>query len=173
MEIWKDIKGYENLYQISNLGNVKSLGNGGSNASKEKFLKLTKDTCGYLQVGLCKQGKRKMCRVHRLVAENFIDNPNNYPMINHKDENKTNNNVENLEFCDVAYNNNYGTRNIRAAESCRNHPNRSKQVLCVDTSIIYPSVNEVQRELGFKSGNISSACNGKRKTCGGYTWRYV
>lgn len=163
MEIWKDIKGYENLYQISNLGNVKALGNGGSNASKEKILKPNKDKKGYLMVGLCKQGKRKMCKVHRLVAMTFIENPNNFRELNHRDEDKTNNCVSNLEWCDRGYNVNYGTR----TEKC------SKRVLCVETGKFYPSTIEAQRQLGFNNGNISQCCNGKRKTCGGYTWRYV
>ena len=171
MEIWKDIEDYENLYQISSLGRVKSLGN--DKTRKEKILKPAKDKDGYLYVGLSKQGKIKYYKVHRLVAMAFIENPNNYPIINHKDEDKTNNAVENLEFCDAKYNLNYGTRNIRVAESNINNPNRSKKVLCVETGKIYPSTNEVYRQLGFFQQNISSACRGKYKQAYGYTWRYV
>lgn len=167
MEIWKDIEGYEQLYQISNLGNVKSLGNGGSNASKDKILKPAKLKYGYLTVNLCKQGKRKQYQIHRLVAQAFIDNPNNLPEVNHKDEDKTNNYIENLEWCERKYNINYGTRNQRSAE------NRSKKVMCVETGVVYPSTIEVERQLGFYQQNISSACNGKYKQAYGYTWRYV
>lgn len=163
MEIFKDIKGYKGLYQVSTHGNVKALGNGGSNASKEKILKPNKDKKGYLMVGLCKQGKRKMCKIHRLVAMVFIENPNNFREINHKDEDKTNNRVTNLEWCDRKHNINYGTR----TEKC------SKQVLCLETDKTYPSTMEVKRQLGLNTGNISQCCNGKRKTCGGYTWKYV
>ena len=158
MEIFKEIEGYEGLYQISNLGNVKSLKFG-----KERTLKPAKDKGGYLYVGLCKEGKRKNHYIHRLVARAFLPNPNNYPIINHKNEIKTDNRVENLEFCDAKYNINYGT----AIEK------RSKQVLCVETGVIYPSTMEVQRQFGFSQGYISSACNGRYKQAYGFHWCYV
>ena len=160
-EEWRDIVGYEN-YQVSNLGRLKSLKYG-----KERILKPQKDKYKYSIVSLCKQGKVKTYKVHRLVAQAFIDNPNNLPQVNHKDEDKTNNASSNLEFCDAKYNSNYGTRNQRAAEKT------SKQVLCVETGEIYPSTHQIERELGFSQGNISSACTGERKTCGGYRWRYI
>ena len=112
-EIWKDIKGYEGLYQISNFGNVKRLQHEehncrqGHRVLKERLKNPSFDKKGYLQVSLSKNNKRITRRVHRLVAEVFISNPNEYPMINHKDENKTNNNVNNLEWCDARYNVNY------------------------------------------------------------------
>ena len=166
-EIWKNIEGYEG-YQISNLGRVKSLKFG-----KERILKPNKDKDKYLIVCLCKQGIKKMCKVHRLVASAFIENPNNFCELNHRDECKANNCVSNLEWCDRKHNINYGTRNQRAAASRINHPKRSKQVMCVETGIIYPSTIEAARQLGFSQGNISSCCNGRHKTCGGYTWQYV
>lgn len=168
MEIFKDIKGYEGLYQVSNMGNVKSL-----NKRKGRILKPQKDSDGYLQVNLYKQGKLKHHKIHRLVAQAFIDNPNNYEEVNHRDEDKTNNNVTNLEWCTRLYNHNYGTINQRIAESNINHPKTSKQVLCVETGLIYPSTMEVQRQFGFRNVHISSACNGKLKKAYGYTWRYV
>lgn len=161
-EIWKDIEGYFGLYQISTHGNVKSLKFG-----KEKILKPTKNKYGYLQVGLSKDGKLKIYKVHRLVAENFIENPKNLEQINHRDEDKTNNHVTNLEWCTPKQNINYGTHNQRVAEKL------SKQVLCVETGKIYTSTMEVKRQLGFGNGNIVKCCNGKRKTCGGFHWRYV
>lgn len=167
IEIFKDIEGYEGLYQISNYGSVKALGNGNSNNSKEKILKPTKDKKGYLRVDLSKQGKRKQYQVHRLVAQAFIDNPNNYEEVNHKDENKTNNKVENLEFCDRKYNANYGTAIERSTLS------RSKQVMCVETGVVYPSTMEVERQLGFAHSYISTCCNGKLKQAYGHTWCYV
>lgn len=163
IEIWKDIEDYEGLYQVSNLGNVKSLGNGNSNNSKERILKPAKLKDGYLEVSLSKQGKVKCYTIHRLVAEAFIDNSQNLPQVNHKDEDKTNNQVTNLEFCDAKYNINFGSRIQRI----------SKQVLCIETGVIYPSTNEVYRRLGFSQGNISSACNGKRKTAYKFHWKYV
>lgn len=164
IEVWKDIKDYEG-YQVSNEGNVKSLGN--DRTRKEKLLKPAKNKDGYLRVGLSKNNKRKFYFIHRLVAQAFSPNPDNLPEINHRDEDKTNNNVANLEWCDHRYNNNYGTRNERVAEKT------SKQVLCVETGVVYPSTHQVQRELGFAQSNISSACNGRYKTCGGFHWRYV
>ena len=152
IEIFKDIEGYED-YQISNLGNVKSLRFG-----KEKILKPVKDGKKYLCVVLYKQGKHKMCKVHRLVAQAFIPNPNNYQQVNHKDEDKTNNQVNNLEWCDCQYNIDYS---------------QSKQVMCLETGKIYPSTMEVHRQLGFSQGYISLACNGKHKTAYGFHWKYV
>lgn len=113
-EIWKDISGYEGLYQVSNLGNIKSFNYGGH--GKIKLLKL-ENFKGYKRVVLSKNGKTKRYFVHRLVAMTFIPNPDDLPIVNHKDENKTNNNVNNLEWCTHEYNVNYGTRNERTSES--------------------------------------------------------
>lgn len=117
-EIWVDIKGYEGLYQVSNLGRVKSLERIDSlgHKRKEKIFKPQKNK-GYLRVSLWKDGKGKKYSIHRLVAIAFIPNPDNLPEVNHKDENKFNNNVDNLEWCTVAYNNTYGTRIQRFSES--------------------------------------------------------
>jgi hypothetical protein len=164
-EIWKDVIGYENLYQVSNLGRVKSLGNGGSN-SKERILKACKSK-GYYYVILCKDSKQKNCSVHRLVANAFIPNSDNLPEVNHIDEDKTNNACFNLEWCDRKYNMNFGTRTKRSAEK------RSKSVLCIETGKIYPSINQVGRDLGISIGHISDACNGKIKTYKGFHWRYT
>ena len=110
MEEWKEIPGYEGLYEVSNMGNVR-------NVRRNTLLRLTKTNKGYIQVGLSKNGILTVLKVHRLVAQAFLPNPDNLPMINHKDEDKTNNRVENLEWCDHKYNMNYGTRNIRAKET--------------------------------------------------------
>lgn len=107
MEIWKDIQGYENKYQVSNQGRVRALHYRGTNNIKLVYIKRRK---GYCQVSLWKNSSRKMFLVHRLVAQAFIPNPKNLPQVNHKDENKCNNCVNNLEWCDQAYNNKYGTR---------------------------------------------------------------
>ena len=116
-EIWKDIPNYEGLYQVSNLGRVKSLGNK-SNHNKSIIMKLTYTKKGYLQVRFCKNYKKTTHRVHRLVAETFIDNPNNYKEVNHINGNKSDNRVCNLEFCNAsmnsqhAWDNNLRTRRI-------------------------------------------------------------
>lgn len=113
-EIWKDIKDWKD-YQVSNLGNVKRLNY--RKTGKEKKIKQQKLKYGYLYITLNQNGKRKTFRVHRLVAQAFIPNPNNLPQVNHKDEDKTNNVVENLEWCDARHNSNYGTRNKRISEA--------------------------------------------------------
>ena len=115
-EIWRDIKGFEGLYQISNLGRVKSVGRVIMRVSsyytvREKILRVGIDKNGYNRVVLCSAKTLKTFLVHRLVAEAFLPNPNNLLFINHKDENPSNNNVENLEWCSHLYNMNYGNRN--------------------------------------------------------------
>lgn len=119
-EVWKDIPGFENLYQVSNFGNVKVLDRICNSAIKNNNKVLRKGKIlkqynkrGYLQVSLSKNNKRYYFSVHRLVAMTFIPNPNNLPQINHKDENTLNNCIENLEWCTPKYNCNYGTRNSR------------------------------------------------------------
>lgn len=114
-EVWKDIKGYEGLYMVSSLGNVKSMNY--RRSGKPKNLKLKYTTSGYNSVVLSKDGTKKDRMVHRLVAETFIPNPERYPQINHKDEDKFNNEVDNLEWCTEKYNSNYGTGKERMAKS--------------------------------------------------------
>ena len=119
-------------------------------------------------MSLSKKGKTLKKYVHRLIAEAFIPNPNNYPYINHKNENKLDNRIENLEWCTPQYNINYGTRNERAKKSLY------KSVIQIDKNnkIIkkWDSINEAQKE--FKIKNISTCCKGKRKTAGGFIWKY-
>ena len=110
MEYWKEIPGYEGLYEVSNKGNVR-------NVRRNTLLRLPKTNKGYIQVGWCKNGIRNGLKVHRIVAQAFLPNPDNLPQVNHKDEDKTNNNVDNLEWCDTKYNNNYGSRNIRIRDT--------------------------------------------------------
>ena len=167
MEIWKDIKGYEGLYQISSHGRVKSL------FRYKKILKPALQTKGYFYVSLCKPNKN--FTIHRLVAEAFIPNPDNLPCVNHKDEDKTNNHVDNLEWCTYEYNLNFGTRNERISESLLNHTNTSKKVYqyTLDGKFIkeWKSTNECGRN-GYNQGTVSSCCRGKIKTHRGYKWSY-
>ena len=188
-EEWRDIKDYEGLYQISNLGRVKSLNY--NRTGREGIMKLDKNKYGYLYICLFKNGVKKHFRVHRLVAKTFIPNPHNLPEVNHKDENCINNfvyinedgtvNLEksNIEWCTTEYNHNYGTHNERIAASNRGkyNKNTSKQVFQYDLDNnlinIFPSGKEVQRQLGFDQSAISACCLGKRNTCGGFKWKYA
>ena len=164
-EEWRDIKGYEGLYQVSNLGRVRSLNCRGHKGCIG-ILTPRLDGKGYEMVALYKEGKARNTKVHRLVAQAFIPNPNNYPQVNHKDENKTNNDVKNLEWCTNEYNHNYGTRNERVAKSL------SKKVICITTGEIFNSMREACRKYNISSGSMTECCQGKRKTAGGYKWEY-
>ena len=174
-EIWKDIKGYEGMYQVSNFGRVKSMNY--RNTGKEENLK-SFYACGYLRVGLWKNEKSKWFYVHRLVAEAFLPNPDNLPEINHKSENKTQNNVDNLEWCNRKYNCNYGTRIERSAEKHKGvfNTKRSKSILQYDLEGNFinewPSTMEIERQLGCCNSHISACCRGKRKTAYGFKWQY-
>ncbi len=164
-EIWKDIPDYNGNYQISNFGRVKSLKKW--NGTSCRILSPGKTHKGYLAVSLSKNGKAKSIFIHRLVAKAFITNPDNLPQINHKNENKEDNHVQNLEWCDNSYNMNYGTRSQRQIDKV------SKPVICVETQIIYKSAAEASRlNPPIRQGNITLCCQGKNKTAGGFHWRY-
>ena len=168
-EIWKDIEGYEGLYQVSNMGRVKSLNY--HRTGKEGILEGYDNGYGYLQVQLWKDGKDKKCRINRLVAQAFLENPEGYTDVNHKNEDKTNNCVENLEWCSRSYNINHGTRNKRVAEK------NSKPVFSVDkeTGLImyWESAKEAERCTGINNGNIINCCKGRAKSAGGHYWFYA
>ena len=164
MEIWKDIKGYEGDYQVSSYGRVKSYKNG-----KEKILKPRLTTRKYLQVHFCKNKIVKNFQVHRLVALAFLPNPQNFPHINHKDENKMNNNLENLEWCDAKYNNNYGNHGKRISESL----GKKIDQYTLDGKFVkeWESTMECERN-GYDHSNVAACCRGKRKTYKGFIWSY-
>ena len=156
IEEMKDIVGYEGEYAITRDGNVWSY-------KSNKFLKPGLIRDGYHQVNLCKNGKKKHYLIHRLVAEAFIPNPDNLPQVNHKDEDKSNNCVDNLEWCSAKYNANYGTRTERI----------SKPVYCEELNRVFDGARQAARELGLDNSNIIKCCKGKLKTVGGYHWRYA
>ena len=164
-EIWCPIKGYEGLYEVSDQGRVKSL-----KYDKERILKPGRDSGGYLRVNLYKNREKKKCLVHRLVAKTFIPNPDNLPQVNHKDENPSNNSVQNLEWCYPKYNANYGTRTQRQSEKL------SKSVLQYEKSGAFvrewKSMRDVQRNLNYNQGNISHCCNGKYKSAYNFIWKF-
>ena len=161
MEEWKEVNNYEGLYWISNLGHVKN--------SKGKILKPTVQVNGYYKVNLIKNKISKNHTIHRLVAEAFIPNPDKLPEVNHKDENKLNNSVHNLEWCSHKYNSTYGTILTRIQENSVN----CVSVKCVETGIIYKSIREAGKITNIDHSNIAKVCRGKQKTAGGYHWVYV
>ena len=169
-EIWCPIKGYEGLYGVSDQGRVRSLKFG-----KERILKPVRMPKGYLQVNLYKNGEMKTYRLHRIVAKTFIPNPQNLLEVNHKDENKENNSVQNLEWCTDKYNQNYGTRNKRISEKNTNGK-LSKLVLqfTKDGEFVreWKSSSEIERNLNYSRGHISKCCNGKRKSAYNFIWKF-
>ena len=177
-EIWKDIQGYEGHYQVSSKGNVRSLDRyiecrGTYRFQKGKTLKPYINKFGYRQVILYDKNGYKLHRINRLVAQSFIPNPNNLPQVNHKDEVKTNDCVNNLEWCTCLYNLTYNDLHHR-----RNNMNnkKSKQVVQIKEGKViatYPSINEAARTLKCNSGNIVRCCKGEKKTAYGYQWRYA
>ena len=182
-EIWKDIEGYEGLYQVSNFGKIKSLPkfiNNNSKSkkigyySKEKILKPFYNPKGYLLIKLFKNNKNYTKKIHRLVAQAFVPNLNNLPQVNHKDGNKQNNKVNNLEWCTNKENQIHAWQhNLQKRRIGKDNP-LSKKVYQYDLigNFIkeWNSIQEVEKNL--KISNISSVCYGKRKTAGGYIWRY-
>ena len=183
-EIWKDINEYPN-YMVSNMGNVKSLNY--KHTGREKILKSSVDKIGYMYVGLCKNGVKKKCQVHRLVAEAFYGEIPNGMQVNHINEIKTDNRLENLNLMTPKENCNWGTRNKRVAEKATNGK-CSKPVLKIDpisNEIVaeFPSLREVERQLGISNSSILKCCKGGYFCKGrnkwvnvsqayGYKWQY-
>lgn len=201
VEVWKDIEGFEGRYQISNLGNVKSLRYGGRNEARNLVPKVNNH--GYEWVELIRNGKRSCLQIHRLVAAAFIPNPkpNKYTIINHKDENPRNNCVENLEWCDYKYNskyfmdrhriefgeniskaligkpkkiNRYGIRTRYGVYGSYKHKRPVAQIDKDGNVVkIWDCLRQIEREDNKSQWSITQCCNGKRKTAYGYTWHYV
>ena len=173
--IWKDVEGYEGIYQISSFGNVKSkrfwLGN--RYIYRDRILKTSKSSSGYLQVIFSKDGKTKSKFIHRLVAFAFLENKNNYEEINHKDENKENNNVNNLEWCNRKYNMNYG--NIKEKLANKKAKKVAKYNKNESLLKIYKSIKKASIDNNVQSNAIVACCKHKKgyKTCGGYRWEYA
>lgn len=158
----RDIKGYEGLYAVTSCGKVWSY-------RRQKFISPDKDKKGYLHVSLCKDGKRKRHTVHRLVAEAYIPNPEGKAQVNHLNEIKTANYINNLSWATSKENNNYGTRNIRIGKS------GEKPVYCVELDKVFSSATSAARELGLAANAICGCCKGRYgyKTHGGYHWKYA
>lgn len=177
MEIWKDIAGYEGFYQISNLGRIRSLDRyanvcgGGKRLVKGQIIKPVICVNGYYEAHLRRYGIREVMLLHRVVAETFLDNPMNYPEVNHKDENPANNRADNLEWCTPKYNANYGTRNHRVL-LCQDF----KPVIQFDKEGNFvkrwDSMGSACREVGADISSMIRVCKGKQKTCKGFKWEY-
>lgn len=197
LEIWRDIKDYEGLYQVSNLGRVRSLervvkNKNGYRVVRERIIKTSNNNSGYETVSLVRKGKYKTYLVHRLVAMTFPDlvywtedakgKPFDELQVNHKNEfEKTNNCVDNLEWCTANYNNNYGTHTERQRNKIKgrfNNPKTSKPVLqyTLDGVFVaeYPSIMEAERLTKVNRSQIRNCCNNKShcKSAGGYIWKY-
>lgn len=176
-EIWKDIKGYEGLYQVSNLGRVRSLDrivvysrNNAIHLHKGKVLIPTLNSFGYCRLNLYKNGKNKNVAIHQLVAQAFISNPNNLPQINHRNEIKTDNRVENLEYCTAKENQNYGSCIERRAKK------HFKSIFQLDLSSKllkeWNSITQITQTLGYNKSCISETCRGNQNTAYGFKWYY-
>ena len=180
-EVWKDVVGYEGLYKVSNKGNIHSLERLNSRGRKcgGRMLKPRHHAGGYLRVSLYENGIKKDELVHRLVLEAFVENPNNLPEVNHRDEVKDNNELSNLEWCDAGYNINYGTRNEKISKKVR--------AINVETGevITFNSTQEAGSK-GYAQSGVAAACKGVYKdsktgkliggdgrTYKGYRWYYM
>ena len=172
-EVWRDVKGYEGLYQVSNMGLVKSLGRKDrfGRVIKERILEPAVTHNGYLRVGLHVDGKRKMLRVHRLVCEAFHENPDNKSEVNHVNEDKTDNRACNLEWSTRTENCNHGSRNERVAKAL------SKPIgqFSLDGKLIkvWQSACEARRQTGFDQGYVGAVARGKFKQAYGFIWKYI
>lgn len=182
MEQWKAIPGYEGLYEVSNTGKVRSL----TRYKRELNRHLHKQ--GYEYVQLTKDHETKNKLVHRLVAMAYINNPNNYPQVNHIDEDKTNNNVNNLEWCTAKYNMNYGkgakarhikidySKPIFKENAVKNGKKTSRAIVQFTKDGVfvarYDSAKEAMRKLGVKNAHITEVAKGKRPSANGFVWRY-
>ena len=161
VETFVKIEGFEN-YEVSNLGKVRNIKSG-------KVLKPQLNRNGYLMHLLYENNKQKHLYLHRIIAIAFIDNPEEKPCVNHIDENKLNNDLSNLEWCTVKENNIHGTRTKRVAEKC------FKKVIQLDLNdnVLneFESMTQAEQETGASVSHISSCCNGKSKSAGGFKWR--
>ncbi len=180
-EIWERIPKFP-YYEVSTYGNVRSIDRmvndkmGSKSFKRGRMLAKQRLPDGYVQVRLCNNGVARFYRIHQLVANCFIKNPNGYTQINHINEIKDDNRVENLEWCDVKYNNSYGGRLERISNSMKNGKNSISVVqmnLLGDKIQTWISMSEAQRSLGISNSKIAACCKGKRNKAGGYKWRYA
>lgn len=163
-ETWKPITGYEGLYEVSDYGRIRSLKR---NTTNGVILKLCKDAHGYLKCSLTKDGLQRTVRVHRIVGLTFVENPHDLPILNHKDEDKTNNTVSNLEWCDSKYNLNYGSCNEKMALA------KGRPFICLETDKVYLNQGDCAKEIGISRGSISQILCGRRESCKGFHFKHI
>lgn len=173
VEYWKDIQGYEGQYQVSNLGRVKSLGNKSNH--KGEILLRQSTVNGYKHVSLSNNSLQQIHKVHRLVAVAFIDNPKNYPQVNHKDGNKQNNRVENLEWCNAQENALHAQRmglrvQKKGAENSRSIKVKQIDPLTNETINVYGGLREMEKVTGFTRANVKRVLNDDKKRAYGWRW---
>lgn len=172
MEHWKPIPGYEGMYEVSDLGRVKSLARtvvmyeGVTRQTKDRILRTSLQGCGYVFATLCKEGKARPNLVHRLVAQAFVPNPDNKPQVNHKDGNRTNNRADNLEWVTSSENNLHKFRTL-------GYKNHNRKVVERSDGMRFESATAAARFMGVSTPRISQVCTGKRERSCGYGWRYV
>lgn len=161
-EIWKDIPGFEGLYQASTLGRIKSLPRKKKSWGSYKtiIMKQSLNTQGYPFVSLCKEGKVFRARVNRLIAMTFLPNPDNLPQVNHKNEIKTDNRLENLEWISAKDNCNYSVKSIKQYDKNGKFINK------------WENLDMILKKMKIDKGNIIKVCKGHRKTAGGFIWKY-
>lgn len=162
-EIWKDVPGYEGVYKVSNKGRLYSL-------KRFKVLKPYTNKCGYKMIMLQRNKVSHYTSIHRLVASAFLPNPNSLPQVNHKDENPSNNNVENLEWCTAKYNINYGNRNRKVSDKALHISQYTKDNKFVAE---YPSISYIVEAFGYNESPLYKCCQGTRKSAYGYIWKYT
>lgn len=170
-EIWKDIKGFEGIYKVSNYGRIKSI------IRYKKMMKTALDRSGYLKICLTdSKHKKHTIKIHRLVAENFIPNTENKEQVNHIDGNKENNRVDNLEWCSQSENMIHAFKNnlIHRGKGKESPRARAVNQYSLDGKFIkrWDCIADAERELKLSKNNISTCCKGKRKTAHGFKWEY-
>ena len=171
-EVWKDIKGFEGIYKVSNYGRIKSI------IRYKRMMKTALDKSGYLKICLTdSKHKKHTIKIHRIVAENFIPNTENKEQVNHIDGNKENNRVDNLEWCTQSENMKHAFRNglILREKGKGHHRARAVKQYSIDGEFIrdWDCIEDIGRELGIHTKNMARCCKGESRTLGGYIWRYA